>query len=52
MELSQAKKNKYDTILSKERIHVANGKLNEKERKELKAYAIKKALKIGKYVRN
>lgn len=53
-ELSQEKKNKYDKILSDSSVNseIKEGKLTEEEKIEIKSYAINKALKLKKYVRN
>lgn len=53
-ELSPEKTAAYDNILSKSKIddEVKAEKLTKEEKIELKSYAIKKALKLKKYVRN
>lgn len=50
-ELSQKKIDKYDKILKDSSIDVEKDKLTKEEKVELKSYAIKKALKLKKYVR-
>lgn len=54
MKLHKTKTDKYDKILKDSSIdsEVKAGKLTKEEKVELKSYAIKKALKITKYVRN
>jgi len=53
-ELSKTKTDKYDKILLESSIdaEIKAGKLTKEERVELKSHAIKKALKLKKYVRN
>jgi len=53
-ELSQAKITKYDKILKDSSIdaEVKANKLTQEEKIEIKSYAIKKALKLQRYVRN
>lgn len=53
-QLSQEKKDKYDKILTDSSINaeVKSQKLTNEEAIELKAYAIKKAVKIKTYVRD
>ena len=52
--LSKTKTDKFDKILKESSIdeHIKQGKLAKGERQELKAHAIKKAVKIKRYVRN
>ena len=55
IKLSKTKTDKYDLILLKKNginDEVKSGKLSKEEKTELKSYAIKKAVKIKKYVRN
>ena len=52
MALSKEKTDKYDKILNDSSIDGEVSKLTKEEKVELKSYAIKKALKIKKYVRN
>jgi len=53
-ELSKTKTDKYDKILEDSSIdnEIKAGKLTNEEKIELKSYAIKKAVKLKKYVRN
>ena len=52
--LSQAKIKKYDKVLKDSTMNeeIKRGKLSKEEKIELKSHAIKKALKLKKYVRN
>ena len=51
--LTKAKESKYDKIIAKGLDkEMKADKVTKEERVELKSYAIKKALKIKKYVRN
>jgi len=50
--LSKTKTNKYDKILTDSSINVEIEKLTKEEKIELKSYAMKKAVKLKKYVRN
>lgn len=55
MQLDKTKTDKYDKILLKgidAEFKDINSKLTKEEKVELKSYAIKKALKLKKYVRN
>lgn len=53
-ELTKKQTDKYDKILQTSSIdrEIKLGKLSKEEKVEAKSYAIKKALKIKKYVRN
>ncbi len=51
-ELAKEKTDKYDKILVKGIAKIKDGDLTKEEMKEIKSYSIKKALKLGKYVRN
>lgn len=51
-ELTRKKIIKYDKILKDSSIDAEKNKLTKEKKVELKAYAIKKALKLKKYVRN
>lgn len=53
-ELLKRKTDKYNKILEKSSINdeVKADKLTKEEKEEIKAYAIKKVLKLKKYVRN
>lgn len=50
--LSKIKTDKYDKILKDSSINSEIEKLSKEEKIELKSYAMKKAVKIKKYVRN
>ena len=53
MELSKVKTDKYDKAIAKGlNKEIKAGKLTKEEKVELKSYAIVKALKKQKYVRN
>jgi len=51
---TKTKTDKYDKVLKESSINkeVKEGKLTKEEKVELKSYAIKKAVKIKRYVRN
>lgn len=53
-ELDQKTKDKYDKVLKDSSVdaEIKNNNLSKEEKKELKAYAIHKAIKLKKYVRN
>lgn len=51
-ELSKEKTDKYDDILSKSSIEKEAKLMEKAELVELKSYAIQKAIKLKKYVRN
>ena len=51
-ELTKNKTDKYDKILKDSSIYKEKDKLTTDELVELKSYAIKKALKLKKYVRD
>ena len=50
--LTKTKTDKYDTILRDSSIDAEISKLPKDEQVELKSHAMKKAVKIKKYVRN
>ena len=50
--LSKEKTDKYDKILKDSSIDAEISKLSKEEKIDLKSYAMKKAVKIKKYVRN
>ncbi len=51
-ELTKEKTDKYDKILKDSSIFAEADKLTKEKKTEIKSYAIKKALKLKKYVRN
>jgi hypothetical protein len=50
--LSKTKTDKFDKILKESSVEGEKDKLSKDEKIELKSYAIKKVLKLKKYVRN